>query len=61
MFAEDLVTDLLTEHLLPLDDCGGEGDVERPDRRAILLFGRFGPQLGPDEGEEGGEQPLGAD
>ena len=61
VFAEDLVADLLTEHLLPLSDGGSEGDIERPVRLPLLLPGGFGPQLGSDEGEEGGEQPLGAD
>ena len=59
MFAEDVATDLLTEHLLLLlSDGGGQGYIERPVRLADLLPGRFGPQLGPDEGEQGGEQPL---
>ena len=62
MFAEDLATDLLTEYLLLLlSDGGGQGYIERPVRLADLLPGRFGPQLGSDEGEQGGEQPLGAD
>ena len=61
MFAEDLTGDFLTEDLLLLSDGGGQGYIERPLRLTNLLPGRFGPQLGPDEGEEGGEQPLGAD
>ena len=61
MFAEDLPADLLTELLLPLSHGGGQGYTERPLRLADLLPGRFGPQLGPDEGEQVGEQPLGAD
>ena len=61
MFAEDLTGDFLTEDLLLLSDGGGQGYIERPLRLTNLLPGRFGPQLGPDEGEQAGEQPLGAD
>ena len=60
VFTEDLAADLLTE-LLPLSHGGGQGSTERPLRLADLLPARFGPQPGPDEGEEAGEQPLGAD
>ena len=60
VFAENIPTDLLTEDLLPLGDGGGQGHTEGPVRLSDLLAGWFGPQLGPDEGEQGGEQPLGA-
>ena len=61
VFAENIVSDLLTEVLLSLRDGGGQGYTQRPVRLTDLLPGRLGPQLGSDEAEQGGEKPLGAD
>ena len=61
VFTENLATDVLTELLLLLSDGWDQGYTERPLWLANLIPGRFGPQPGPDEGEQRGEQPLGAD
>ena len=55
VFAENIVSDRLTQFLLPLSYSGSQGHTERPLRLADLLPGRFGPQLGPDEGEQARE------
>ena len=61
VFAENIVSDCLTQFLLPLSYSGSQGHTERPLRLTDLLPGRLGPQLGSDEAEQGGEKPLGAD
>ena len=61
VFPEDVAADGLTERLLPLVDQLLQSVSEWPLRLVDGLPGGSGPQLGPDEGEEGGEKPVGTD
>ena len=59
VFAENIVSDHLTQFLLPLGYSGSRDHTESPLRLVDLLPGRLTPQLGSDEAEQGGEKPLG--